>query len=67
MGGKSTYLRMVGVISYLAHLGAPVPASNCEMTVLDEIKTRVGSGDNAQENTSTFMNEMVEISSIINS
>lgn len=67
MGGKSTYLRMIGIVAYLAHIGAPVPASSCELTIFEEIKTRVGSGDNLQESTSTFMNEMIEISNIVNS
>lgn len=67
MGGKSTYLRTIGIIAYLAHLGCPVPAKYCKITILDELKTRVGSGDNIQDNTSTFMNEMIEISNIINS
>ncbi len=67
MGGKSTYLRTIGIIAYLAHVGCPVPASQCKISIMDEIKTWVGSGDNIQESTSTFMNEMIEISNIINS
>lgn len=67
MGGKSTYLWIIGIIAYLAHIGCPVPALQCTLSVLDEIKTWVGSGDNIQESTSTFMNEMIEISNIINS
>ncbi len=47
MGGKSTFIRSVGLAVYLAQIGAPVPASNCRITLFDSIKTRVGAGDNS--------------------
>ena len=62
MGGKSTLLRTVGLVAYLAQIGAPVPARFCRLTPFQFIKTRVGAGDNAQEGCSTFMNEMLETS-----
>lgn len=35
MGGKSTYLKMVSVLTLLAQIGAPVPAAAMELTPLE--------------------------------
>ena len=64
-GGKSTYLRMVGVICLLAHIGSFVPASDCTVPLLDGIFCRVGAGDSLIRGRSTFMNEMLEANSVL--
>ncbi|KAG8527055.1 uncharacterized protein KY384_008484 [Bacidia gigantensis] len=66
MGGKSTFLRQNALISILAQAGSFVPAETAEIGLVDQIFTRVGSGDNLFRDQSTFMVEMVETASILN-
>lgn len=60
MGGKSTYLRQVALISLMAHCGSFVPARAARIPILDRIFTRVGAGDQLAEGKSTFLVEMEE-------
>ncbi|WP_406242169.1 DNA mismatch repair protein MutS [Tissierella carlieri] len=67
MAGKSTYMRQVAIITLLAHVGAFVPASSANISVVDRIFTRIGAADNLSQGESTFMVEMNEVSNIIRS
>jgi DNA mismatch repair protein MutS len=66
MAGKSTYIRQVGVISIMAHMGGFVPATKATIGVLDRVFTRVGAGDDLAHGRSTFMVEMQETANILN-
>ncbi len=65
MGGKSTYMRQVALISILAQMGCFVPAESAELAVVDKVFTRIGASDNLAGGDSTFMLEMKEMSNII--
>src|SRR6185295_12891121 len=65
MGGKSTYLRQVALITILAHAGSFVPASEAEIGITDRVFTRVGASDNLVGGESTFMVEMRETAHIL--
>ncbi len=65
MGGKSTYLRQLGIIQVLAQCGCYVPAKKALIGVADRIFTRIGSGDALAKGESTFMVEMKEAANII--
>lgn len=64
MGGKSTYLRQVALISLLAQCGSFVPATHANVFILDRIFTRIGAGDNLAQGKSTFLVEMEETATI---
>ncbi|MBL4587777.1 DNA mismatch repair protein MutS [Candidatus Babeliales bacterium] len=64
MGGKSTYLRQVGLIHIMAHAGSLVPAKSANISLLDRLFTRIGSGDDLAQGKSTFLVEMEETAAI---
>ena len=67
MGGKSTYLRQVALISIMAQMGSFVPASAASLGLVDRIFTRIGAMDLLNAGQSTFMVEMLETANILNS
>lgn len=65
MGGKSTLMRQVAVISVMAQIGSFVPASSCELSLIDRIFTRLGAQDDIIQGQSTFYVELSEACSIL--
>jgi DNA mismatch repair protein MutS len=65
MGGKSTYMRQVALITLLACVGSYVPAEQADIGSIDRIFTRMGSSDDVAGGRSTFMVEMTETANIL--
>jgi DNA mismatch repair protein MutS len=66
MGGKSTYLRQAAMLVLLAQMGSFVPAESMRFGLVDRIYTRIGASDNVARGRSTFMVEMTETATILN-
>jgi DNA mismatch repair protein MutS len=66
MAGKSTYIRQVALIVFMAQVGSWVPAASCRIGRVDRIFSRVGANDDLARGNSTFMVEMNETANILN-
>jgi len=66
MAGKSTYIRQSAILVILAQMGAPIPAAEARVGVVDKIFTRIGAHDDIARGQSTFMVEMTEAADILN-
>ena len=66
MGGKSTFMRQVALITLLAYVGSYVPATRATIGPIDRIFTRIGATDDLAGGRSTFMVEMTESAAILN-
>jgi DNA mismatch repair protein MutS len=65
MGGKSTYMRQVALITLMACCGLWVPANSARIGDVDQIFTRIGASDDLAGGRSTFMVEMTETAHIL--
>jgi len=66
MGGKSTYMRQIALITILAYVGSFIPAKHATLGPIDRIFTRIGAADDLASGRSTFMVEMTEAANILN-
>ena len=66
MGGKSTYLRQAALLAIMAQMGSFVPAERMRYGIVDRVFTRIGASDNVARGRSTFMVEMTETATILN-
>jgi DNA mismatch repair protein MutS len=65
MAGKSTYMRQIAICQILFQMGSFVPARSANLSIVDRIFTRIGSGDNLTMGESTFFVEMKETAHIL--
>uniref|UniRef100_A0A8D2PT02 DNA mismatch repair protein MSH3 n=1 Tax=Zosterops lateralis melanops TaxID=1220523 RepID=A0A8D2PT02_ZOSLA len=65
MGGKSSYIKQVALITVMAQIGSFVPAEEATIGVVDGIFTRMGAADNIYKGRSTFMEELTDTAEII--
>uniref|UniRef100_A0AAY4C5U1 DNA mismatch repair protein MSH3 n=1 Tax=Denticeps clupeoides TaxID=299321 RepID=A0AAY4C5U1_9TELE len=65
MGGKSSYIRQVALITIMAQMGSFVPARQASIGIMDGIYTRMGASDNISKGRSSFMEELLEASEIL--
>lgn len=65
MGGKSTFIKSVAVAMIMAHCGSMIPAEEARISLIDGVYTRVGAGDRQMDGISTFMEEMLDMSTIL--
>lgn len=65
MGGKSSYIRQVALVTIMAQLGSFVPAREASVGIVDGIYVRMGASDNISRGRSTFMEELLETSDVL--
>uniref|UniRef100_A0A8C4KZW7 DNA mismatch repair protein MSH3 n=1 Tax=Equus asinus asinus TaxID=83772 RepID=A0A8C4KZW7_EQUAS len=65
MGGKSSYIKQVALITVMAQIGSYVPAEEATIGIVDGIFTRMGAADNIYKGRSTFMEELTDTAEII--
>ncbi|KAJ7335814.1 hypothetical protein JRQ81_013755 [Phrynocephalus forsythii] len=65
MGGKSSYIKQVALITIMAQIGSYVPAEQARVGIVDGIFTRMGATDNLFKGHSTFMEELTDTAEII--
>uniref|UniRef100_A0A8D0G462 DNA mismatch repair protein MSH3 n=1 Tax=Sphenodon punctatus TaxID=8508 RepID=A0A8D0G462_SPHPU len=65
MGGKSSYIKQVALITVMAQIGSYVPAEESAVGIVDGIFTRMGAADNIYKGRSSFMEELTDTAEII--
>lgn len=63
--GKSVYLKQVGLITFMAHIGSFVPAEEAIIGMTDRIMTRISSQDSITVKQSSFAVDLLQIHSMI--
>lgn len=66
MAGKSTFIKAVGVSTYLAHIGMGVPAQELQINFFDGLISNIHVIDNIIKGESYFFNEVQRIRKTIN-
>ncbi len=66
MAGKSTFIKSLGLATYLAHLGMGVPAGKMELSFFDGMLSNINVADNIVKGESYFYNEVQRIKATVN-
>lgn len=64
MAGKSTLMKTLGIVMFLAHAGFPVPARKMEFSVLEGIYTSINLADNLGMGASHFYAEVLRVKKV---
>jgi DNA mismatch repair ATPase MutS len=65
MAGKSTFIKSMGIMVYLSHVGMGAPAKKISMTLMDGLITNLNIADNVVKGESYFYNEVQRIKNTI--
>lgn len=63
--GKSTYLKQIALIVFMAHIGCYVPAKSATIGIITHILTQIKSVDSIALNTSMFLEDIRQVHKII--
>ena len=65
MAGKSTFIKTIGIVIYLAHIGIGSPAKKVKLSLFDGLITNLTIADNVVKGESYFFNEVQRIKNTI--
>jgi len=65
MAGKSTFIKTIGIVVYLSHIGMGAPAQKITLTVMDGLITNLNIADNVVKGESYFYNEVQRIKNTV--
>lgn len=65
MGGKSTFIRAIGISVFLAQVGMGVPAASMELSLFDGLLSNIQVQDNILKGESYFFNEVQRIKNTV--
>lgn len=65
MAGKSTFIKTMGIVVYLSHIGIGAPAKKITLTVMDGLITNLNIADNVMKGESYFYNEVQRIKNTV--
>ena len=65
MAGKSTFIKTIGIVIYLAHVGMGVPAKKLSLSLFDGLITNLTIADNVVKGESYFFNEVHRVKNTI--
>ena len=65
MAGKSTFIKAVGLSTYLAHIGMAVPAKQMQLSLFNGLLSNINVVDNIVKGESYFFNEVQRIKNTI--
>lgn len=63
--GKSIYLKQVGIIVYLAHIGCFVPATSAEIGIIDSIYSRIHNLESIHQDASSFFHDLHQMANVM--
>jgi len=65
MSGKSTFLKTIGILTYFAHLGLPVPARKFKMSLQKGLFTTINLPDSLSQGYSHFYAEVSRVKEMV--
>jgi DNA mismatch repair protein MutS2 len=64
-GGKTVTMKTAGLLALMAHAGLPVPASDAEFPLLDDVLADIGDQQSIEESLSSFSGHLLHVKQML--
>jgi len=64
-GGKTVTMKTAGLLALMAHAGLPVPASEAEFPLLDDVLADIGDQQSIEESLSSFSGHLLHVKQML--
>jgi DNA mismatch repair protein MutS2 len=64
-GGKTVTMKTAGLLALMAHAGVPVPASEAEFPLLDDVLADIGDQQSIEESLSSFSGHLLHVKQML--